>query len=82
MSIKDSNVSTSGTDGSSDLWFPFRDKKIPVTHPLSVTRDVATKALDSEIFRNWYRQCETTRDKKAIDIRSVEFQSIDMFGSR
>jgi hypothetical protein len=63
------------------LFFTFRGKKVPVTHP-AIDRVQAQMAVASEPFTKWYQRCEKPKGQKQIEIHSVEIQSVDMFGAR
>jgi hypothetical protein len=67
--------------GNESLFFTFRGKKVPVTHP-AVDLVQAQMAVASEPFTKWYRRCEKPQGQKQIEIHSVEIQSVDLFGAR
>jgi len=66
----------------SNLSFPFRDRNVPVSFLPSISPDVAQQALESEIFRIWYKRCEKENGGRKIALHSVELQHVDMFGPR
>jgi hypothetical protein len=80
-------------DATKAISFTFRGEQIPVTFGPHLTREVAERALESSIFRSWVRRCErvqvtpgTSWDApgdltKRIEMRGVEIQSVDLFGS-
>jgi hypothetical protein len=73
------------------LSFEFRNKTIPVTHP-QLSEELAQKALESSVFRNWVHNCEHAQqgnntnnyndNNKQLDVQAVEIQSVDLFGAR
>jgi len=63
------------------LTISFKGGKIAVTYP-SVSKEHAEKAIDSAIFKRWKERCEKGVENKSINIKSVEIQSVDMFGPR
>eukprot|EP00548_Thalassiothrix_antarctica_P011601 CAMPEP_0194159476 /NCGR_PEP_ID=MMETSP0152-20130528/77851_1 /TAXON_ID=1049557 /ORGANISM="Thalassiothrix antarctica, Strain L6-D1" /LENGTH=317 /DNA_ID=CAMNT_0038869045 /DNA_START=448 /DNA_END=1398 /DNA_ORIENTATION=- len=64
------------------LTVTFRDVNIPITHP-KVSKKIAEKAIATPMFKTWLERCEKKPDnKKFINIKSVEIQSVDMFGPK
>jgi hypothetical protein len=72
--------------------FTFRGGQVPVTFGPHLTKDLAARALESSHFRSWVRRCEEVNETpgtwdapgtvtKRIEMRGVEIQSVDMFGS-
>jgi len=60
----------------------FRGNDIPIKHP-RVRKEIAEKAIATPMFKNWLERCEKKPDeKKYINIKGVEIQSVDMFGPR
>ena len=79
-------------DEATGVSFTFRGGQVPVTFGPHLTRDLAERALESSHFRSWVRRCEKvdvtpgTWDApgnvtKRIEMRGVEIQSVDLFGS-
>ena len=67
---------------SEALTFLFRGSKVPVTHSDSVSPEVASLALESEVFCTWKSRCERENEGKHLELHSVEIQNVDMFGRR
>jgi len=68
---------------AASLTFQFREKIVPVTFHASIAPEVAKMATTCEPFQTWVKNCEQpSTDGRMIDIRSVEIQSVDLFGKR
>mmetsp|Transcript_36024 Transcript_36024/g.41114 ORF Transcript_36024/g.41114 Transcript_36024/m.41114 type:complete len:260 (-) Transcript_36024:33-812(-) len=64
------------------LTVTFRDVNIPITHP-KVSKKIAEKAIATPMFKRWLERCEKKpNNKKYINIKGVEIQSVDMFGPK
>jgi hypothetical protein len=76
----------------SSLSFPFRGRRVAVTHVSSVSPEQAVAAVASEPFQTWYGRIEASQSNNSgsggeegglrMEIRGVEIQSVDMFGAR
>lgn len=64
---------------SAPLTVSFRENQINITHP-NISIEIAEKAIKSDPFQRWIRNCAKVNDKKTIIIRGVEIQTVDMFG--
>jgi hypothetical protein len=86
-----------GDETSCRLEFQFRGQTIPVTKSPAVTMEQAHLTLHSNPFRSWVHKMETSTSISSsseddpllpqqrqiqMQIRSVELQSVDLFGTR
>jgi len=58
---------------------------VPVTYDEGhIYGQLAQRAVDSDLFVNWVERCErpSPDGRRRIEIRSVELQGVDLFGSR
>jgi hypothetical protein len=70
-----------------DLVFQFRGQSVPVTKSAGVTMEEAQMTLRTNPFRSWVHRMETSisegeAQRRQVQIRSVELQSVDLFGAR
>lgn len=69
-------------DPNKALTFLFRGSPIPVKHAENISAEVASLALESEIFCMWRDRSEQENNGKRLELHSVEIQSVDLFGER